>query len=91
MAVRHLRRTCPTSIGTHISTAICWSFFSLFLASNWYDPVSVGFVSTVESDGGRTFFKYDTTLPGNGNGGHNYGTNLPEADKRALVEYMKKF
>ena len=28
---------------------------------------------------------------GNGNGGHLYGTTLPEADKRALVEYLKTF
>jgi hypothetical protein len=32
---------------------------------------------------------YDTTLPGNGNGGHTYGTELPAATKRALVEYLK--
>jgi mono/diheme cytochrome c family protein len=56
-----------------------------------YDPVNVGFVSTVEAEGSRTFFKYDTTVPGNGNGGHLYGTTLPDADKRALVEYLKKF
>ena len=30
-------------------------------------------------------------MPGNGNGGHVYGTTLPDADKRAIVEYMKTF
>jgi len=33
---------------------------------------------------------YDTRVPGNGNGGHRYGIDLPDADKRALVEYLKK-
>jgi hypothetical protein len=30
-------------------------------------------------------------MPGNGNGGHVYGTSLPEADKRAVIEYLKTF
>lgn len=37
-------------------------------------------------------FVYDTTVPGNANTGHEgprYGTDLPDADKDALVEYMK--
>lgn len=29
--------------------------------------------------------------PGNGNGGHLYGTALAEGDKRALIEYLKTF
>jgi hypothetical protein len=29
-------------------------------------------------------------LPGNGNGGHLYGTQLPDQDKDALVEYLKR-
>jgi mono/diheme cytochrome c family protein len=31
----------------------------------------------------------DTTERGNGNGGHLFGTDLPAADKDALVEYLK--
>ena len=37
-------------------------------------------------------FRYDTRVAGNSNQGHEgsaYGTTLPEADKRALVEYLK--
>ena len=37
-------------------------------------------------------FRYDTTVPGNGNEGHEgraYGTDLSDAEKDALVEYMK--
>jgi mono/diheme cytochrome c family protein len=56
-----------------------------------FDQANVGFVSSVPSADGRTFFRFDTTVPGNGNGGHNYGIDLPEADKRAIVEYMKTF
>jgi hypothetical protein len=37
------------------------------------------------------FFQYDTSVPGNGNGGHEYGTMLPAADKLAIVEYLKTF
>jgi mono/diheme cytochrome c family protein len=32
---------------------------------------------------------YDTAERGNGNGGHLYGTGLTDAEKRALVEYLK--
>jgi hypothetical protein len=56
-----------------------------------YDRRSVGFVSSVAEERGRAFFRYDTTVPGNGNGGHEYGTSLPDADKDAIVEYLKTF
>jgi RoxA-like, cytochrome c-like len=56
-----------------------------------FDQTNVGFVSNVEQADGRTFFRFDTSLPGNGNGGHLYGTTLPDTDKRALVEYLKTF
>lgn len=55
-----------------------------------YDQVNVGFVSTVASEGEQKFFRYDTTLPGNSNSGHLYGTDLSTEEKDALVEYMKK-
>jgi mono/diheme cytochrome c family protein len=56
-----------------------------------FDPRNVGFVSDVPSRAGRQYFEYDTTLPGNGNGGHVFGTSLPAADKSALIEYLKTF
>jgi hypothetical protein len=31
----------------------------------------------------------DTTLPGNLNTGHEWGTQLPEGDRMALIEYLK--
>ena len=56
-----------------------------------YDQVRVGFVTDVAEENGRPFFRYDTSIPGNGNGGHVYGTTLNDDDKRAIVEYMKTF
>jgi hypothetical protein len=55
------------------------------------DRVKVGFVSDVSQAEGRNFFLYDTALPGNGNSGHTYGVTLPDADKQAIVEYLKTF
>lgn len=53
-----------------------------------YDQESVGFVSygpEAEQQG----FRYDTSVPGNGNQGHLYGTELPADDKKNLIEYLK--
>jgi hypothetical protein len=56
-----------------------------------YDVVDfdrVGFISTgaeAEAHG----FRFDTGIRGNGNGGHLYGTDLGDADKRALLEFLK--
>jgi mono/diheme cytochrome c family protein len=58
------------------------------------DPVKVGFISTVAQENGRIFYLYDTKLDGNHNCGHEgkpYGTELPPADKNAIVEYLKTF
>ena len=55
-----------------------------------YDRKKAGFVSNVSAEKGKKYFLYDTALPGNGNGGHLYGTQLSPAEKDALVEYMKK-
>jgi hypothetical protein len=53
---------------------------------NWAD---VGFDSTTPAENGREYFEFDTTKRGNGNGGHTYGSGLPQADKDALLEYLK--
>jgi cytochrome c5 len=47
-----------------------------------FDPKKVGW----KCDAG---FRYRTSLPGNGNGGHLYGTGLADDERWALVEYMK--
>jgi hypothetical protein len=58
------------------------------------DRQQVGFVSNVPREKERAYFEFDTSLPGNGNFGHEgptYGTELPAADKDALVEFLKTF
>jgi hypothetical protein len=32
---------------------------------------------------------YDTSLSGYGNGGHQFGDSLSEAERRAVIEYLK--
>jgi hypothetical protein len=53
-----------------------------------YDRTKIGFI-TDGPDAQRLGFFYDTSLPGNANAGHVYGTNLPPESKRALLEYLK--
>jgi len=50
----------------------------------------VGFV-TAGAEAAEEGWLLDTTVRGNGNGGHLYGTGLPPAEKRALLEYLKTF
>jgi mono/diheme cytochrome c family protein len=53
-----------------------------------YDPAKVGFVySGPEAEKYGT--RYDTSQRGGGNGGHDFGTSLPPAEKGALIEYLK--
>ncbi|BCA53126.1 hypothetical protein W02_02660 [Nitrospira sp. KM1] len=54
-----------------------------------YDWENVGFAWELTDEQCPGFFKYDTALQGNGNGGHTYGTELPDQEKRALIEYLK--
>jgi hypothetical protein len=39
---------------------------------------------------GAKLFRFDTSLPGNSNDGHVWGTELAEAEKTALLEYLKR-
>ena len=57
-----------------------------------FDPAKVGYQSGVDS-AGANIWVYDTTQPGNSNIGHSgdaFGTTLPEDQKAALLEYLKK-
>jgi hypothetical protein len=56
-----------------------------YVGSRELDPVNVGF-ETAAYPGG---FDFDTTLPGNSNAGHLFGTKLSDDEKWALIEYMK--
>ncbi len=62
---------------------------TFFRGYDVYDQANLGFVSTVAQENDKLFFEYDTTLPGNGNSGHLYGTDLSNSDKTALIEYLK--
>jgi hypothetical protein len=48
----------------------------------------VGFVSQ-GSDAERIGFRYDTSVAGNSNAGHLWGTTLGADEKHALLEYLK--
>jgi mono/diheme cytochrome c family protein len=52
------------------------------------DANTVGFVSS-GAEAERSGTPYDTSLSGNSNGGHTFGTQLAPDRKRALLEYMK--
>ncbi len=56
-----------------------------------YDQERLGFTSNVVAEKGRKYFLFDTKLPGNGNQGHLWGTQLSPEEKDAIVEYMKTF
>jgi len=64
-----------------------WLRGSDLLDTHW-----VGYRSDDYGMAPEDLFLYDTTIPGNSNRGHEgkiYGTELPDADKDAIVEYMK--
>jgi hypothetical protein len=63
---------------------------SFYRGYDLYDRNRTGFVSEGEA-ARRAGTLYDTQRPGNGNGGHLYGTQLSAADKRALIEFLKTF
>ena len=53
-----------------------------------YDGENVGFIWEGEN-AEKVGFKYDIHIVGNSNQGHIYGTDLPQNDKKALIEYLK--
>jgi processive rubber oxygenase RoxA-like protein len=59
----------------------------IFYVGSWeFDPVHVG-VETGSPFAGA--FTFDTRLPGNANSGHEYGTGLSDAERMALIEFLK--
>lgn len=58
---------------------------SFWKKSREFDPVNIGFQS-IQSPKAQLF---DTSLPGNFNTGHDYGTSFSAADKSDLIEFMK--
>jgi hypothetical protein len=54
---------------------------------NVYDPVNVGFITDGEAE--RVGTRYDVNERSSSNRGHEYGTDLPQSQKDALIEYLK--
>jgi len=61
-----------------------------------YDPVKLGWKVQVLPRGPAPSLPayerrkvYDTTQPGRGNGGHTFGDELSEAERMAVIEYLK--
>jgi hypothetical protein len=65
------------------------------VGSQVFDPVKVGFVSTVVEGDGNFVFRVrkegsNEPIPGNYNSGHEYGTGaLTDEQRMELVEYLK--
>jgi hypothetical protein len=58
---------------------------TFYLGSNDFDPETVGYRSKL----GERAFLFDTTLPGNLNTGHDFGTNLTNDERWDLIEFLK--
>ena len=59
------------------------------LGAREYDTTKLGFV--VSTACGAQDCLVDTTRTGDGNGGHLWGTELSDPDRRALLEYLKTY
>jgi hypothetical protein len=59
---------------------------TVFYIGTDYDISKVGLSSNQEPSTG---YEYNTTVKGNGNEGHEYGTQLSAQQKSALIEYLK--
>jgi hypothetical protein len=56
-----------------------------YVGSRELDPVNVGLDSAPSPEA----FKFDTSLPGNSNSGHLYGTRLSDDQRWDLIEFLK--
>ena len=88
------RRTFTT--GRCRRCAICWSRPSAarrcsIAATTCSISATSASSPPCRAEGGHQFTAFDTSRPGNSNGGHLYGTTLSDAEKSALVEYLKVF
>jgi hypothetical protein len=58
---------------------------TFYVGSRDFDPVNVGF----DTAPGPDRFLFDTSIPGNFNTGHDWGTSLSNGDLEALLEYLR--
>jgi hypothetical protein len=59
------------------------------VGSRVFDPTNVGYVTDQTPFESGTFVADPTNANGNGNGGHEYGTDLKDPDRWAIIEYLK--
>ena len=62
---------------------------SFKVGSRKFDSKNVGYVTDETPFNSGTFVVDPNNANGNGNAGHEYGTDLSEADRWAIVEYLK--
>jgi hypothetical protein len=62
---------------------------TFMVGSRVFDPKNVGYVTDRSPFQNGTFVADAENANGNGNGGHEYGTNLSAEERWALIEYLK--
>lgn len=65
---------------------------SFYRGNDVYSAAKMGFESEASSANGRKFFLFDTSKSGNSNRGHSepeYGTELSDSERWALIEFLK--
>ena len=61
-----------------------------FYVGSWaLDTKDVGIKADAPEENGVKLYRFDTTLEGNLNAGHEYGVKLTDDEKRQLIEYIK--
>lgn len=63
---------------------------TFMVGSRVFDPKNVGYATDDSPFKNAIFVTDPANANGNGNGGHVYGTTLTEAERWAIVEYLKK-
>jgi hypothetical protein len=62
---------------------------TFMVGSRTFDPKNVGYVTDQSPFKNGTFVADPANANGNGNGGHEYGTDLREDERWAIIEYLK--
>jgi hypothetical protein len=62
---------------------------TFMVGSRVFDPTNVGYVTDRSPFKSGIFVTDPDNANGNGNGGHEYGTDLSEAERWAIIEYLK--
>jgi cytochrome c553 len=62
---------------------------TFYRGNNLLNRQDLGFVSDLAQEKGLHFALFDTRQTGNSNAGHQYGTELSDQGKKAILEYLK--